>query len=203
MSAFDPENIALPELPTARDALFQSAADGWENACLSCGSNKWITYELGYKEAADLLVAQIECGHRYQDLLVYPIVNLYRHYLELAIKGLIRQAQSLLGDPVEVPAHHRISDLWTTCSALLDRICPGDSVEQLRQVGRLLREFSTVDPTSEAFRYPMDKKGNPTLPSLQYVDLSNVRNVIAKVAVMLNGASAQMDYCSDCNSESY
>jgi len=205
MSVFDPENfrLATPGLPSARDSVFKSAAGGREGACLNYGANKWTTYELGYKEAADILVATIEGGRRYQDLLVYPIVSNYRHYLELAIKSLIRQAQGLLGDPVKVPAHHKLTDLWGTCSALLDRLFPGDSVKELRQVGRLLRELSMVDPNSEAFRYPEDKEGNPTLRGLKDLDVSNVRDVVAKIAVMLNGASAQMDYCSDCVSESY
>jgi hypothetical protein len=43
-----------------------------------------------------------------QDLLVYPVIFLYRQYFELAIKGLIRQGQALLGVPVTVLASHRI-----------------------------------------------------------------------------------------------
>ena len=203
MSTFDPENFPLPEVPSAGDVIFQSAANGWDNACLHIGVDGWLTYALGYKEAADRLVEQLEAQRRHQDLLVYPIVYLYRHYLEVAIKGLVRQAQTLLGNSVEIPAKHTIADLWTTCSALLERVSPGDSVEEQRQIGRLLREFATVDPTSTAFRYPVDLKGNQSLSGIRHIDLPNVRDVIGKIAVILNGAAAQMDHYSDCISGSY
>ena len=52
--------------------------------------------------------AQLKAERRHQDLLVYPIVYHYRHYLEVAIKGLIRQAQLLLGEPVDVPARYTL-----------------------------------------------------------------------------------------------
>jgi hypothetical protein len=203
MSAFDPEKFALPELPSAGDVIFRSAENGWDNACLHIGVDEWLAYALGYKEAADRLVEQFEAKRRHQDLLVYPIVYLYRHYLEVAIKGLIRQAQNLLGDRVEIPAKHTIADLWTTCSALLERVSPGDSLEEQRQIGRLLREFATVDPASTAFRYPVDTKGNQSLPGIRHIDLPHVRDVIAKIAVILDGAAAQMDHYADCISGSY
>jgi hypothetical protein len=147
------------------------------------------------------LVAQLETAHRHHDLLVYPIVYLYRHYLELAIKGLIRQAQNLLGDPVEVPARHTLVELWAMCSALLERVAPGDSLEEQRQIGRLLREFAAVDPTSTAFRYPVDNRGNRSLPGIRQINIPNVRDVIGKIAVILDGAQAQMDNYADCMSD--
>jgi hypothetical protein len=202
-SIFDPANCAPPELPSAEDVLFQSAVGGWDNASLHYGPDVWLPYILGYKEAADRLVAQVETEHRHHDLLVFPIVYLYRHYLELAIKGLIRQAHDLLGDAVEVPATHTVVELWTTCSALLERVSPGDSLEEQRQIGRLLREFAAVDPTLTAFRYPVDKKGNLSLQGIEQINIPNVRDVIGKIALILEGAEAQMDHYADCMSDNY
>jgi len=200
-SIFDPANFVPPEVPSAGDVIFRSAAGGWDDACLHYGPDVWLPYTLGYKEAADRLVAQIETEHRHHDLLVYPIVYLYRHYLELAIKGLIQQAQKLLGDTVEVPARHTLVELWTMCSALLERVSPGDSIEEQRQIGRLLREFSSVDPMSTGFRYPVDTRGNPSLAGLQQVNIPNVRDVVGKIALILDGAQAQMGYYADCLSD--
>jgi hypothetical protein len=41
----------------------------------------WHAYVAGYKEAADRLVAGIAEGQHGQDMLVFPILFLYRHYL--------------------------------------------------------------------------------------------------------------------------
>jgi len=189
------------EPPSAEDVLFPSTAGGWDNACLHYGPDVWLPYSLGYKEAADRLVAQIEAEHRDHDLMVFPIVYLYRHYLELAVKGLIQQAQKLLGDTVKVPAKHTLVELWTTCSALLERVSPGDSIEERRQIGRLLLEFASVDPTSTGFRYPMDTRGNPSLTGLRQVNIPNVRDVVRKIALILDGAQAQMAHYADCLSD--
>ena len=52
----------------------------------------WSVYADGYREAADIIVARINEGHRQQDALVYPVMFLCRQYLELAIKNLIRKS---------------------------------------------------------------------------------------------------------------
>jgi hypothetical protein len=41
---------------------------------------------------------------------------------------------------------------------------------------------------STAFRYPVDKDGNPSLPGIKYINLRNVREVMAKIAMLLDGA---------------
>jgi hypothetical protein len=199
MSVFDPEEfLKARPLPTANDVLFQSGEDWWNNACLHFAPDGWLTYALGYKEAADRLVAQLLEERRRQDLLVYPVVFLYRQYLELAIKGLIRQGQALLDIPAKLPASHRIDQLWVDCSKLLTRISPGDSLEEQRQIGRLLREFSEVDPTSTAFRYPVDTAGNRSASGIRHINLRNVRDVIGKISVILDGACAQLDHYQSC-----
>lgn len=198
MSTFNIEDfLKRPALPTADDVLF-SPDGGWNNACVNFAPNAWLAYALGYKEAADRLVAQLEDERRKQDLLAYPIVFLYRHYLELAIKDLIRQAQKLLGDRAEFAQTHSIDELWRKCSPLLERVSTGDSIQEQKQIGRLLREFVAVDPFSTAFRYPVDREGNQSLPGIRNIDLPNVRDVIAKISVILDGASAQIDHYMDC-----
>jgi hypothetical protein len=196
MSIFNPDNKDWQDspLPTAADVLFRSDEDSWNNACLHFAPDGWLTYALGYKEAADRLVAQLVEEQRYQDLLVYPIVFLYRQYLELAIKGLIRQGQMLLDVPVKLPTSHRIDQLWVECSKLLERVSPGDSIEEQRHIGRLLCEFSNVDPTSTAFRYPVDTAGNRSIPGVRHINLRNVRDVIGKIAIILDGACDQLGH---------
>lgn len=204
VSIFDPENQdwRCPPLPSADDVLFQAADDWWNNACLHFGPDGWLTYALGYREGADRLVAQLVDERRHQDLLVYPIVSLYRQYLELAIKGLIRQAQVLIGELVEIPQHHRIDHLWAQCSSLLQRLSPGDSIDEQEQISRLIGEFCAADPWATAFRYPVDKKGNTSLSELRHINVRNVRDVIGKIAVILDGASAQLDHYASCMDDS-
>lgn len=185
-------NFKPPALPSSDDKLFDTAEDWWNNACLNYIHDGWSLYAIGYKEAADILVAHIVENQRYQDTLVYPILFLYRQYLELAIKNLIRNGRKLQDINEAVPTGHKIHDLWNTCEKLLNVISPDDSVEEIKQINRLISEFCSVDPTSTAFRYPEDKEGKPSLPGMTHINIRNVCDVINKISAILNGADAQI-----------
>lgn len=70
-------------------------------------------------------------------------------------------------------------------------MAPGDSVEELGHIGRLVDEFCEHDPMSCSFRSPVtkpDKKTNervPTLQNLESINLRNIQEVIANVAGLL------------------
>lgn len=182
-----------PTMPSSDDRLFVSQEDWWNNACLNWCHDGWTLYSLGYKEAADLLARHIEEHGAGQDMLVYPVLFLYRQYLELEIKDLIRQGRRLQDIPGGFPKHHDIARLWRICHQLLSEIAPNDSVEELREIDRLIEEFSAVDPSSMAFRYPEDKDGNDSLPGITHINLRNVREVMSGIGNLLTGASCQID----------
>lgn len=187
-----------PGYPSPNDKLFTSHEDWWNNACLNWSGYSWSLYAAGYKEAADLLVASVEQRTAGQDILVYPILFLYRQYLELEIKDTLQMARRLQGVSGENPMHHRIDQLWRELSKLLLVISPHDSVAELQEIGRMIEEFSKVDPGSMAFRYPVDRAGEPSLPGITHINLRNVRDVIAKIAIILSGANSQVHEYLQC-----
>ena len=73
------------------DIFTYRSEDWWNNACLNFmeGKNTWYGYFRGYQRAAELLVQYVDCEKQYQDTLVFPIIFLYRHYLELILKDTI------------------------------------------------------------------------------------------------------------------
>lgn len=77
-----------------------------------------------------------------QDTLVYPILFLYRQYIELALKEIIRSGMVYLERDRAAPKHHDLGQLWAMTENLLDEICPGDSVsvwkERMAQRRRLV-----------------------------------------------------------------
>lgn len=167
--------------------------------------DRWSTYATGYKKAADLVVDQVKNGIGYQDFLVYPVMFLYRQYLELSIKNLIFMSWRLLNITSDDDLRaHDIKRYWSKCNALLQQISPGDSIQALRDVGRLIDQFSEHDPISMAFRYPVSlpdkatKERKPTLQGLSVVNLRNAQDVIANISVLFAGAEAQIgSYLSD------
>jgi hypothetical protein len=197
------ELTGLPLLPCRDDKLFATAEDWWNNACLNFLASGWNLYAVGYKEAADVLVSYVEDRGRHQDTFVYPIVFLYRQYLELALKDFIRDARRLEDIHEPLPKTHRIDELWCLCCKLLFEIAPGDPGGYLTEIARLVQEFSNVDPISTAFRYPEDREGAPSLPGISHINLRNVKEVIGKISIILDGASAQLDHYLSIKADMY
>jgi hypothetical protein len=187
--SFMPE---LPRMPGPDDRLFGPQQDVANNGALvNWPSSAWSLYASSYKEAGDVLVNKVESRSSGHDVLVYPILFLYRQYLELYLKLSIRTVRIFLDEGREIPTGHKIEQLWEHLDGLYRRAFPDQSTDALDQTGRLIREFAVVDPQSTAFRYPVDLKGNPSLPGLRSIDLVNVRDVIAKMDMLLGGAHTQ------------
>lgn len=170
--------------PGSEDKLFEISkhSQGAE------GSAKEDWYHLinGYKDAADSLVIHILETRGDLRKLGNPILFLYRHHLELALKDLIQDCLGLLGREERFPKTHRIGVLWHTCRSLLDEISPGFCCsEEVSNASRLMLDFQKIDPTSEAFRYPEDKQGNLPLSDKAVFYLEKVREVVGKISLLL------------------
>jgi hypothetical protein len=160
----------------------------------------WRFYAEGYKLAADTLVAHVDTTGRDHDRLVYPIIFNYRQYIELALKGVIRDARKLLDERGGAPTGHVLTDLWNTARPLLWRIAPNKA--DLDTAGESIKRFAAVDPTSEGFRYPVTVVGTPALPkALKNVDLVQVRQVVERLDGFLDvidfGLGIELDHRSD------
>ena len=88
--------------PTAKDQLFKEDSDWQCNAHLNLGGKDSGAYSAGYKNAADLLARRFLRNWRGNDILVYPMVFLYRQFIELRLKEIIELGQELLDEPVNI-----------------------------------------------------------------------------------------------------
>ncbi len=167
---------------------------------VSDAPNDFSTYAEGYKKLADLGVQQIANGHHHVDVLVYPIVFCYRQYMELRLKELIRTAGDLLDQSLIAPNLHDLPGLWTHVRALLRRIWPGEDPD-LDAIESVVEEFQEIDPRSDAFRYPLGRSGNPSLPGLKYINVRQVSEVIGRIAPTLDGASYAIEEFLDNKQE--
>lgn len=161
-------------------------------ACLNFTHDEpWGGYAEGFKRLADLGVAHCAKTGNDQDFLVYPIFFSYRHYIELALKEIIRAARRLLDERGGVPENHNLTDLWNTAEPLLKKIEPKSSATY-RDVRECLRHFTRLDPTSEAGRYPVKTNGTLSLPEdLYHLDLGQLRDVVARLSGFLEAAAEQ------------
>lgn len=179
--------------PDTHDAFFSKHDDWQNNACVNW-SNGCDIYTEGYKQAADILVMQVIETSSKQVTLVYPIMFLYRQYIELELKEIIRMANKLLYSEQKPEHNHLIDKLWEKSYALLIKVFKNESTDDLKNITHLIKEFSSVDPISTAFRYPTDKSGKPSLPEdITLINLRNVKEVMEKMHCVLSGISIQLD----------
>lgn len=181
-----------------------SDIDWWNNACLNWAGKSWTLYATGYLEAARILVRYVEENRCQQDALVYPIVFLYRQYLELTLKNLVTTISNLLDDPVPVGYKHSLVDQWKQLPPLTARLeeAMGQQVlaspEQRDEIRERIAEFETLDRTSLAFRYPEDKVGeNPLPPDLTHINLRRFREGMDRLAYLLDQLTVSADYFSE------
>lgn len=143
-------------------------------------------YEEGYKRGADLLLGATQY-ERTPDILLYPIVFLYRHYLELRLKSLLNGTPSEIGSESSVKVGHDLVQLWRDVK---DSVLPLVRSECLPvyidAVDSCIEEFVELDRGGDAFRYPEFKTGSRTLDNVDSINLSNLGEVMGKIANFLD-----------------
>ena len=197
------------ELPMPHDSLFQSKEDWQFNACVHFRFERSRTehaYIRGYKLAGDALFEKVAQERSGVDFAVYPMAYNYRHYVELSLKSGLHWASAVLEHPQPNVQGHDLSKLWTDLRPLLEQRFQGEDPGVLDNAGRLILEFSEVDPRSTAFRYshhdPSQKNPalTPTTESVTLINLRNLHEVMGRLYNFLDGVLTQLhvdwdDFC--------
>lgn len=161
--------------PRATDVLFGPNKKDWHlNACIQHWGEVNHAYKLGFRTAALQLVGSICEEPVDQDLMIYPIVYLYRHHIELSLKDIYRYGAGLLGrdipaDDEKVLGSHDLLRLWDIVNPLLEPICalagenqlPSDDIQG---ISSYIRQISKHDPDGARFRYSTIKRKKPNAP---------------------------------------
>ena len=190
----DLKDVLVKHWPQKGDRLFTQGPSWEKTVQISTWGEGLLTYALGYKSAADHLIENFE-HLDYRDFVVYPICYLYRHYVELILKGLIVQCQIGEGKSGNFPTNHDVLALWKQFREHIEQIQP-DVDDANETVERSIREFVKHDPCSDSFRYPIRRDGTPTLEGLTLIDLQNLQTVMGRISGLLEGS---YDYLDDLN----
>jgi hypothetical protein len=127
------------------------------------GEQGWPSYEQGYLMAAQQILARIAETGSDQDFLVYPLVFLYRQYLELQLKLVIHLGRELYGGRGAPMNTHSLTALWDVAVGYIHRTWPDDT-QNTTPIRADLEEFDSLDRGSYAFRYPIGTTQEPSLP---------------------------------------
>ncbi len=184
--------------PQEGDTPFVEDGDTIETARLVLSRAGWCDYAKSYKWAADLIAHRIiNCPHadnvrdlsESPDMLVYPVVFMYRHYLELCMKLLIGY-DYISRRAVPIPREHKLELLWGRCRPILEEIWPGKQCKDLDVIERSISQFPRVDPGSTAFRYPPASTDEQAFGQLKSVNLRDLSQVIDGIDAFFDAVDA-------------
>lgn len=196
----------MEEMPWPRegDVLIGPRDDWPNNACLNYmrGSGSDWLYATGYRLGAEYLTDYVVNAHRHQDALVYPIVFMWRHHVELRLKEIMRSASLLVEGSAELKLDHKLYPLWARLKPLVEGVWPDADRTPLNAVEEIIAQLDEIDRYSFAFRYPTRKDGAPSLPEdLLHINIRNFTDVMQRVANFLDGMAASLGVYLDNKTE--
>ena len=175
-----------PRRPTNRK-LFDVPEGSTRSFVLGSWSPDWHLWVAGYKLAADRLVSHLtEHGTRF-DYVCIPILFLYRHFVELYLKALLRDVGELLETSEAVQFSHPLLPLWKKLRARLVSFDPRNDSAWNDRAESLIAEMDSLDASSFTFRYPENKAGAVTIPALK-IDMFHFKDVLAELEFVLTAA---------------
>jgi hypothetical protein len=156
-------------------------------------------YTESFRLAAESVIDAAESTLRnFRDWLVFPILYLYRHYLELLFKDFIREGMqntTIMVDGQWLNKSHNLRDLWQKTREYIEAVFPDGDAAELELVQGTVLAFHDLDPTGQTFRYATDRKGNPHLTYAQAnIDLPNLKRVMANLQKYFEATDAGMAY---------
>jgi hypothetical protein len=143
-------------------------------------------YIHGYANAARAVYETATRNRESPEYTVWPLVYLWRHHLELALKAIIQLDGSK-------PEHmHNLVILWTKAKPLI-QACGGDEPE-VSIVEEILLELQAVDPRADGWRYPTTgKDGAPSFKrGPEEVNLFRLQQAMEEVSTYLDCVLTEM-----------
>lgn len=174
-----------PQMPTATDKLFNDFNEDYRhNAIIRTGQSHFFLFSDAYRIAAENLFKQLDGSAYMANSLVYPLVFLNRHFLELRLKEVISALNFAKDHDYKFPNGHGLRSLWDTYKKLLGELdlLKGLEKDVVNNVQRLIYEFDAIDAGSFAFRYPVDRseERNPSL-TMTNLDIQNFQTTMSKL----------------------
>lgn len=175
------------------ESLFSENGNWQTNACLNFQPDMSHGYIYGYKKAADSLVKGISKERTEIDYLIYPIVFLYRHHIELQLKNLLELNILLHGSEEKVPTDHKIKNLWPRVKGYYRKINNSNNQKEIKFIDKIIDELCTIDPESMNFRYSKMKDGKLPNKHLSRINVEVFSSVVGKVSDALETFEYQLN----------
>lgn len=178
--------------PQKGDKFFIEEGKHEEMAWLNKSFQEFGNYADGYQTSAISLINLSLTDKSVRDYHIYPTIFLIRHYLELRLKELIQGLNFCNNQTKDFPTHYQLQNLYGEFRTAYKTIGEDPNTIDFQIIHKLINEISVIDPTSMAFRYPVDKSGQKT-QVLEFVNLKNLKETFVRVCFVFDGVAMLID----------
>jgi len=120
--------------------------------------NSWCIYTAGFKRGVEILLESVKSTYEV-NTVIFPILFLYRHYVELSLKEAVGYGRYLDEQSKPLTGGHNLQNLWKEARKYMEKhIAETIPAEELDRIEILIHEIHLIDPSSEGSRYPFVKK---------------------------------------------
>lgn len=175
-----------------------------KNIMVTYDNESFYKYASGYYECGLTLINNLLNDNRYEELSklnedfrkesikleeecnIYPVMFLFRQYLELMIKALYLEFE--IAEQKEIFHNHKISDLWPPLkNKLLELEKDNEELDGITErLDEIANKFSIIDDKSYCFRYPVNTKGSPYFKDDRTYDLYEIRRDIIEFDTLIH-----------------
>ena len=184
------EHLNKVENFNPKDQLFNTEdKDLWISANLNIlgKEEKFYIYATGYLEAAKIIYKNFDSQGRYHDILVYPIIYLFRQSIELLMKDIILTGNKIISGKPKLQKGHNLIFLLQRINNIIQKLIPNHNENDIKILTSLIKEFDKIDSTSQEFRYPEKNDGMESLHGINHINLEAFYKTASKVCNYLIG----------------
>lgn len=174
--------------PEEGDKLFVEEGLPDDLAWLNGIFNNLGSHADSYQNGALTLIDASLTARHLRNYNVYPAVFLVRHYFELRLKELIQGLNYIHDQNRDFKKSHNLLHLWHDFILIYSELGEDINSKEIQLTHMLLKEISSIDPTSMAYRYPVDRNG-VEIQKLEYINLRNFREIFVRVCFVFDGIS--------------
>lgn len=125
----------------------------------------------GFHKAAAILIERLAADKTQYapNEITFPIIFLYRQYLELQLKEIVGLGVELkeIADPEKVLERHNLLRLWVKVEELHLKMQGAGVSPDLQTTGGVVKEFHDLDQTGQESRYATTTKNAKSLATMQ------------------------------------
>jgi hypothetical protein len=150
----------FPNTPKKGDRLLRSSDDWLMTAMFAPDPGlREVCLWGGYMKAGAALINEAQRQPLHRNLLLYPILFVYRHGLETAMKRIIELYGSLGNVERDERGEHDLLASWRKCRTIFESVPELDGDEEIEAVEQIVKDFHDIDKNATSFRYSKNQNG--------------------------------------------